>query len=1537
MADMSIFSILNTGVLGTYTAKLAMSVTAHNISNTNTPGYSRQRAEIVATAPMGSTSLTQPNSNLTLGTGSMVKRVERVRDQFLDTQYRVINENHSFWDNMSANLHYMEQLLNEPAENGFREYFDKMWFSFQEVMSNPTNEASIQSVKSEVNNFISTFQDLYGRFEELRMNLNTDIKDTVSQINTINTQIGNLNAQIRMSYIADSEPNDILDERDKLLDELNKYANTTIKKGELGHLEVYIGQQVVIHGDQVTAIKSAVRPETLNTYDLFVRSTKIDVQKGKLGALMELRDVTIPAFLDKYDEMALMMADKLNLIHQAGYDKSGKISGINLFKEMEQTRTSLPNLFRMAGTNAILNGPIHMASSEISTNPSGTSLGISGDISFVDLNNYLFDKAISTDAFQTNKKFEEVIDELNQLSLYSTYAKDLFVSNADSVVRLEHFDTYDGGASVFYRTSEQFTSADDGIIKIPDLIDIDGDGQYLSRDIEIFDNLGNQYEDFTYEISTGIITVNGLPNGFDGDLIVNRWKNEQLRISDGVISYNELMNKILSLENQVDVNSYNSGTQELNITETSLDAQVFYVDEQTAPEFVFSAGEGTIEFDGKAVDINNDGIIDLDDLRIRADGTDVDDFQVTYNFDTDQTTIFSEDLKAAGTVTIRRWASDTYAFDGSGNATVSPQAVSLHFTNPTATANDFKVFKIANEDDIQVFIKTMRSDVRRSTDLSNTPTGKYSMMFGRVDDGIDQYGVVDEEKVNSLGDLSEMLVLDNKGILERLGFNTKVQSFLKIADFSYDVETYERDGLYGTWWLDGFVNETNMGLTGSQIEILDDSGALESDFNDSVHVFYVAQESLKAVHLESGGFKLENLVDINDDQQITSADISIRIDTDSDGVPDTILADGEFTYDSESEQIKLTDPVYENYNGTIVMDFRRWHKSYEDFASGTFDTLNLPKPAVSLDFSGAVDITDFRLYKEPIVNIPQEIPDPDDLKSISFTVPVEQSNGSTVNRTYSVEFYNKKELVTKINNNLDLKDYIKAFEYDGDFYISSKGSLEDISNVVVNDEYNLLSSVDLKVLNIGSYDTLNNIMYSYNEAFKGDYEFDNFSAPDTVDLKLKQNLEEYNGKVQVKYAYISDNSGLGYSVTDAGSYFYINTGTFGVKDTNQDGRIDREDIKLFDHTTHLEITDFVYDNNDRLIKLKTNPGNVDIVSWREESFDLNGESGTTYGIQLSNAVAHYDNPDFTTLGNLVDVSEDFFLSVQLPPDQMQMTLGTTDIDVSLNTTTLESLIEQINNKVPAGIISDLTPDNKLVFRAGTSADFSFGRVLEDGRIVQIYGLEAPTLFWEKMGYLGFDGTFGGAWKNNTDVVNNYLNVNALLHNQVSSNNLNIDGRQANGLYDFTKRLDLSSQIESNPLLLAVDYGRWTDLDGDWVADLHTPRGGSNVSSTSIISRLSEARYELMINDGNTSFVDFFGTFVSEMGIEAQTAMRMTSNNQMMLTQIDNERERVKGVSLDEEMSNMIKYQQAFNAAARVVTAVDEMIQRIIDGLGIVGR
>jgi flagellar hook-associated protein 1 FlgK len=104
-----------------------------------------------------------------------------------------------------------------------------------------------------------------------------------------------------------------------------------------------------------------------------------------------------------------------------------------------------------------------------------------------------------------------------------------------------------------------------------------------------------------------------------------------------------------------------------------------------------------------------------------------------------------------------------------------------------------------------------------------------------------------------------------------------------------------------------------------------------------------------------------------------------------------------------------------------------------------------------------------------------------------------------------------------------------------------------------------------------------------------------------------------------------------------------------------------------------------------------------------------------------------------------------------------------------------------------------------------------------------------------------------------------------------------------------------------------------------------------------MSLLSEARYSSLIADGRVNFNDFYGSFIGEMGIEAETSSQMHINTQTMKGQITNTREGVKGVSLDEEMSNLIKYQHAFTAAARIITAVDEMIQTVVSRLGLVGR
>ncbi len=84
-------------------------------------------------------------------------------------------------------------------------------------------------------------------------------------------------------------------------------------------------------------------------------------------------------------------------------------------------------------------------------------------------------------------------------------------------------------------------------------------------------------------------------------------------------------------------------------------------------------------------------------------------------------------------------------------------------------------------------------------------------------------------------------------------------------------------------------------------------------------------------------------------------------------------------------------------------------------------------------------------------------------------------------------------------------------------------------------------------------------------------------------------------------------------------------------------------------------------------------------------------------------------------------------------------------------------------------------------------------------------------------------------------------------------------------------------------------------------------------------------------------MSFLRAVVGQLGVQSQEAVRQNANQQTLVDQVDSRRQSVSGVSLDEEMANMIKYQQAYNAAARSMTTFDELLDKVINGMGVVGR
>lgn len=361
MANLSLFGTLNTALLGVYTHKLAMNVVGHNIANANTEGYSRQRPVIEPTPPIPMTTLTQPSVPLMLGTGSQVKDIQRVRDLFLDLQFRQVSNRYNYWNTIFSNLHFFEQLLAEPGSNGLRNLYDAFALSFEEVMSDPSSSAAKRQIVSRAEELVNAVKDLYSRLEQLREDINKEIKLSVDKINQLVSRLKEINEQVRIMVALKTTPNDLLDERDRILDELASYGNITYRETEDGQTLLMFGDQVVLSGSVQNPLRALERPYGKGFYEMFVGVTKLNLLDGKLRALIDLRDTIIVKYMLYLDEFALNLTDKLNLIHRSGFDASGKTTNLNFFNLSPAIDTLDPAVFRIAGSRRMLSGPITTA------------------------------------------------------------------------------------------------------------------------------------------------------------------------------------------------------------------------------------------------------------------------------------------------------------------------------------------------------------------------------------------------------------------------------------------------------------------------------------------------------------------------------------------------------------------------------------------------------------------------------------------------------------------------------------------------------------------------------------------------------------------------------------------------------------------------------------------------------------------------------------------------------------------------------------------------------------------------------------------------------------------------------------------------------------------------------------------------------------------------------------------------------------------------------------------------------------------------
>lgn len=233
-----LFSTFNIAKRGMNVQQKSIDVTSHNISNSNTVGYSRQRAKIETTRPFGGSSMGSSIQPGQMGTGAQIQAIERVRDNFLDYQVRGENSVLGKYDIRNSFLYEVESVFNEPSDTGISTLMGKFFDSFQELSKQPNSSNARTVVAQQTAALTDALNATYTKLEGLQTNAQDMLRSSVTEVNSLLEQLDRVNQEIISVTVAGNTPNDLMDKRDLLLDQLSSKFSIQVDKREFNGIDV---------------------------------------------------------------------------------------------------------------------------------------------------------------------------------------------------------------------------------------------------------------------------------------------------------------------------------------------------------------------------------------------------------------------------------------------------------------------------------------------------------------------------------------------------------------------------------------------------------------------------------------------------------------------------------------------------------------------------------------------------------------------------------------------------------------------------------------------------------------------------------------------------------------------------------------------------------------------------------------------------------------------------------------------------------------------------------------------------------------------------------------------------------------------------------------------------------------------------------------------------------------------------------------------------------------------------------------------------
>lgn len=316
---MSSFSSLGIAFSGLRASQKAMEVVANNIANVNTEGYSRQRVELVNARPVPGTFGRRGDGMR--GMGVSIADVIRIRSELADTSFRSQSATAASWSAQAEVMGRAEQVLG-PVRGGAPAALAGFFAAWEELSLQPDSLAARQAVIQAGKTLAGSFSSAADELDQLGAGTAQQVRDGIDEVNRLAGQIAKLNAGIADATNGQQSPNDLLDQRDRLLDQLASLAGTTMRDGPMGTVDVYIGGRALVRGETVEQLQPArTEPETVR----WAIDGIIVAPAGRLGGLSQAAG-NLAQLRSNLNELADDLGEQVNTIHArpgTAYDLNG--------------------------------------------------------------------------------------------------------------------------------------------------------------------------------------------------------------------------------------------------------------------------------------------------------------------------------------------------------------------------------------------------------------------------------------------------------------------------------------------------------------------------------------------------------------------------------------------------------------------------------------------------------------------------------------------------------------------------------------------------------------------------------------------------------------------------------------------------------------------------------------------------------------------------------------------------------------------------------------------------------------------------------------------------------------------------------------------------------------------------------------------------------------------------------------------------------------------------------------------------------------